>query len=66
MKAAPRVKSEIVIPETPIISSVRRPARSSKRSASTVMPTLMTPTPTAARIAPAEESTPVNSTIVGA
>jgi hypothetical protein len=31
-----------------------------------VKPTLITPTPTAARIEPAEELTPVNSTIVGA
>lgn len=54
------------MPETPTINSVRRPARSSSRIATRVMPTLITPTPTAARIAPEEESTPVNSTIVGA
>jgi hypothetical protein len=45
---------------------VRRPARSSSRIATRVIATLTTPTPTAARIEEAEESTPVNSTIVGA
>ncbi len=65
-KAPPSASSEIVIPETPIISRVRRPARSSSRSARTVKATLITPTPTAARIDPAEELTPVNSMIVGA
>jgi hypothetical protein len=54
------------MPLTPIINIVRRPALSSRRIATIVKTTLMIPTPTAARIEPAEELTPVNSMIVGA
>ena len=58
--------SAIPITTVPNRSSGRRPARSSSRSATIVAPTLTMPTPTAARIAAADDSTPVNWMIVGA
>ncbi len=66
MKTSASPTRAIPITALPMSSSGRRPARSSRRIATSVIPTLTMPTATEARIAAADESTPVYWTIVGA